>query len=126
MNPLDPNLKIGTLGELLVQFRLLQYDVQAAPPLKDSGNDLIAVKGPVIKAIQVKTTTIETFHRDRPERYDFAALVALRGEGRNVKLDDTEIFLIPRDRDNYTKPADLAEWKLRPELVDSLFTPRCS
>jgi hypothetical protein len=42
-NPISSEMRIGTLGELLVQLRLLQFDVQAAPPLKDSGNDLIAV-----------------------------------------------------------------------------------
>lgn len=41
-NPLPKALATGTLGELLVQFRLLQFDIQAAPPLKDSGNDLVA------------------------------------------------------------------------------------
>jgi hypothetical protein len=41
---------------LLVQLRLLEYDVQAAPPVKDTGNDLIAIRGRVFNAIQVKTT----------------------------------------------------------------------
>lgn len=36
MNPLDPNLKTGTIGELLVQIRLLQYDVQAVATHKDN------------------------------------------------------------------------------------------
>ena len=44
-NPIPKNMKTGTIGELLVQLRLLQYNVQAAPPIKDSGNDLIAIKG---------------------------------------------------------------------------------
>jgi Flp pilus assembly protein CpaB len=35
MNPLDPNLKTGTIGELLVQIRLLQY-VQAVATHKDN------------------------------------------------------------------------------------------
>ena len=60
----------GTIGELLVQTRLLQYGVQAAPPLKDSGNDLIALKGDAIKTIQVKTCT-NRFDTplDLPEKY---------------------------------------------------------
>jgi len=49
-------LRIGTIGELLVQLCLLQFDVQAAAPLKDSGNDLIAVKGSRFHTIQVKST----------------------------------------------------------------------
>jgi hypothetical protein len=56
-NPISNEIKTGTVGELLVQMRLLQHDVQAAPPLKDSGNDLIALRGFVVRTIQVKTTT---------------------------------------------------------------------
>ena len=56
-NPISYELKVGTIGELLVQLRLLQYGVQAAAPLKDSGNDLIALKGFAIRCIQVKTST---------------------------------------------------------------------
>jgi len=37
MNPLDPNLETGTIGELLVQIRLLQYDVQTVATHKDTG-----------------------------------------------------------------------------------------
>ena len=40
MNRLHPNLHTGTLGELLVQLRLLQYDVQAVATHKDTGNAL--------------------------------------------------------------------------------------
>jgi hypothetical protein len=53
MNPLDGRMVTCTVGELLVQLRLLEYDVQAAPPLKDSGNDLIAIRGGQFRAIQV-------------------------------------------------------------------------
>ena len=59
MNKITDNLKLGTVGELLVQLRLLEFDVQAAPPLKDSGNDLIAIRGIAMRAIQVKATKIE-------------------------------------------------------------------
>jgi len=41
-NPLPETVKTGAFGELLVQLRLLQYDVQAVQPLKDSGNDCTA------------------------------------------------------------------------------------
>jgi len=37
MNPIKKEIKIGTIGEILVQLRLLQYSVQSAPALKDSG-----------------------------------------------------------------------------------------
>ena len=56
MNLLDPNLQTGIIGELLVQIRLLQYDVQAVATHKDTGNDLLATKGEIFRAIQVKTT----------------------------------------------------------------------
>ncbi len=49
MNKITDNLKLGTFGELLVQLRLLEFDVQAAPPLKDSGNDLIAIRGTAMR-----------------------------------------------------------------------------
>ena len=49
MNEISPEVRIGTIGELLVQTRLLQRGVQAAAAIKDSGNDLIALRGPTIK-----------------------------------------------------------------------------
>jgi len=56
VNAISPELVTGTIGELLVQLRLLELGVQAAPPIKDSGNDLIAVRGQAFCAIQVRTT----------------------------------------------------------------------
>jgi hypothetical protein len=78
MNPLDENLTKGTFGELLVQIRLLQYGVQAAPPIKDSGNDLIAIRGKVFCAIQVKTRTSYPIKVDRlPKLFHVLAIVVL-------------------------------------------------
>jgi hypothetical protein len=97
MNRLEPNLVNGTLGELLVQLRLLQYGVQAAPPLKDTGNDLIAVRGRVFRAIQVKTTSGDRFDLRRlPKKYHLVACVRLVGRGKEVHLDECEIFLLKR------------------------------
>lgn len=99
-NPISKEVKIGTLGELLVQIRLLQYDVQAAPPLKDSGNDLIAAKGDVFKSIQVKTINdSDRFDLREIDRkiINVVALVRLIGEDREVSLDDTDIFLLTKD-----------------------------
>ena len=48
-NPISNQLTLGTIAELLVQASLLQFDVQAAPPLKDSGNDLIAIRRAAIR-----------------------------------------------------------------------------
>jgi hypothetical protein len=56
MNALfDTHFK-GTLGELITQTFLLAHGVQAAPPIKDSGNDLIAVRGGSFRAVQVRTS----------------------------------------------------------------------
>jgi hypothetical protein len=44
MNPVDDDAVIGKIGEMLVQLRLLLHSIQAAPPILDSGNDLIALK----------------------------------------------------------------------------------
>ena len=102
MNPIDERLKIGTIGELLVQIRLLQYDIQAAPPLKDSGNDLIAVKGDCFRAVQVKTSTTDSFilkDLDKKE-YHILAMVNLNGENQTVYLDKSKVFLLEKSEVN--------------------------
>ena len=73
-NQLPKNIHKGTVGELLVQMRLLEYGVQAAPPLKDSGNDLIAIRGEIVKFIQVKT---EQRKRNLPKFYHLLVMVDL-------------------------------------------------
>ena len=102
---------------------LLQYDVQAAAPLKDSGNDLIAVKGRVIRAIQVKTTCEGgKFGRTRPEHYDLVAFVELRGAGREVNLEDSALYLMPRERDKRRARVESEEWRIGAELIERLFS----
>ncbi len=125
MNPLSKRCITGTIGELLVQLRLFQYGVQAAPPLKDSGNDLIAVRGQTFKAVQVKTTGNEDGRWNRPEdrRYHVLALVRLRGHDDELSLDDCEIYLMDRntveaDGFNLNDPGD--EHKISQNLVDRL------
>ena len=96
-NPISSNLVTGTIGELLVQLRLLQYGVQAAPPLKDSGNDLIALKGYEVRTIQVKTSATDVPKWDRlPLCYHLLALVILKGHDDVLHLDKTEIYLVPK------------------------------
>lgn len=97
-NPISNRVKTGTVGELLVQLRLLQYDVQAAPPLKDSGNDLIALRGIVARTIQVKTTTgdVPTWPQNR--LYHLLAVVRLEGVENELLLDKSMIFLIPKNK----------------------------
>jgi hypothetical protein len=125
MNPLSPELVTGTVGELLFQLRLLQYGVQAAPPLKDTGNDLIAVRGESFRAIQVKTTTGDDVRVDfdRTRQFHLLALAHLVGEGEMLHLDQCQLFLIPRgdlDTGRFRRER-LREYSLGRGLVDQLF-----
>ncbi len=123
-NPISPNLVTGTLGELLVQLRLLQHGVQAAAPLKDSGNDLIALKGYEVRTIQVKTSAngIPKI-QNLPERYHLLALVVLKGYDETLFLDDTLIYLVPKADVPTLKCSSegLEPFRLTPQHVGSLF-----
>ena len=126
MNPLAPHLKTGTIGELLVQLRLLERDIQAVSPHKDTGNDLIAVRGETFRAIQVKTFTAGVCRFKRRKLMERAfhvlALVQLQGEGRKLFLDRSRIFLLRREE--VLKGSFVAE-ELQPyeftNRVDELF-----
>lgn len=99
MNQITDKILTGSIGELLVQVRLLQYGVQAAPPIKDSGNDLIAVNGREFRAVAVRTTTTGRFQRPVVGRlYHVLAVVHLIGDDREVYLDQSKLFLIPVDQ----------------------------
>ena len=124
-NPISPELRIGTLGELLVQIRLLQFDVQSAAPLKDSGNDLIAVKGTRFHTIQVKTTGgygVPPWP-NRKKIFSLLALVRLSGEGTNVYLDHSDVYLVPKPslRGLSKSWEALVPYQLTREHVDTLF-----
>lgn len=100
MNPLYSTTRQGTIGELLVQLRLLELEVQAMQPHKDSGNDLIAIRGRTVKSLQVKTTTKNRIRKQFPNRgkiYDVLALVRLVVDDTTCKLDQSEIFLLKRE-----------------------------
>jgi hypothetical protein len=125
MNKISPKIQTGTIGELLVQLRLLQYGVQAAPPIKDSGNDLIAIKGKTFRATQVKTTTGDTYSKaNLPELYHILAVVHLVGDGKLISLDESRVFLIPKEEvDGLSTYVDrLKKYILSEELVDRLFS----
>jgi hypothetical protein len=127
MNPLPTKLAKGSLGEIFVQLRLLQYDVQAAPPIKDSGNDLIAIKKDIIKAIQVKTTTKEHFKLNKnalPPRYHLLALVKLVGENREVDWSKSKIYLLPKDKvtKGYYTEDELKAYCLSSNYLDDIFS----
>lgn len=126
MNPLCESVITGTTGELLVQLRLFQYEVQAAPPLKDSGNDLIAVRGEDFKAVQVKTTGREDGRWQPPDddkEYHILALVRLAGEGIELHLDESEVYLLDRKRavsDDFNIQ-DPSGHEISEGIVDDLF-----
>lgn len=124
-NPISESIKIGTIGELLIQLRLLQYNVQAAPPIKDSGNDLIAIKREIFKAIQVKTSTTDNFRiQNLPELYHILALVRLVGEDNNISLDASRIFLLSKEevRKSSYSVKELIDKELSETRVDELFS----
>lgn len=126
-NPITERVKIGTIGELLVQLRLLQYNVQAAPPIKDSGNDLIAVKGEAFRGVQVKTTAGQRVsQRDLPDHYHILAIVKLSSTETDLLLDTSEIFLVPRavvDANGGRPPVQLDAYAISEDLVAELFRP---
>ena len=116
-NPLGEKTKIGTIGELFVQLKLLELGVQAAPPLKDSGNDLIAIKEGVVKFIQVKTTTTNNKYNSAslPKVYHFVAWVKLKIEKKMILFDKSEIFFIEKDGKIEEKK------KLSESLIDNIW-----
>lgn len=126
-NAITDNLKIGTLGELLVQIRLLEHNVQAAPPIKDSGNDLIAVRGEVFRGIQVKTTAGLRVHPARlPRHYHIVAVVHLSSTDNAVLLDQSRVFLVPREVVESNRgrlPSEMGPYELTGTHVDTLFGP---
>jgi|GEM_PF-4474233 hypothetical protein len=96
----------GTMGELLVQLRLLEFGIQASCPLKDTGNDLIAIKGEKIKLIQVKTNG----GRIKKERiFHILAHVALKYDKKGgLSLDETRIHMT--DMTTGTRKPLTREW----------------
>jgi hypothetical protein len=123
-NPLPQNNRTGLFGELLVQIRLLQYGVQAAPPIEDSGNDLIAVNGKEFRTVSVRTTTSTTYTKPNSARvYDVLAVVHLDGGDNEVYLDRSQIFLIPKRAVSKvsTSVRRLGKYGFSEDLVEWLF-----
>lgn len=124
MNPISGKVSTGCVGELLVQIRLLQYGVQAAPPIEDSGNDLIAVNGQAFRAVSVRTTTTGTYNKpDIARVYHVLAVVHLRGEDRSLFLDQSDLYLIPQEEvaDASTRCEHLGAYRFSREQVQLLF-----
>lgn len=124
MNQITKKMHVGTIGELLVQIPLLQYSVQTAPPIKDSGNDLIAVKGETFRAVSVRTTTTGRFQKPKAKRrYHVLAVVHLAGHDREIVLDESKIYLIPREEiaEVPSSCERLDQYLFSGELVTKLF-----
>ena len=125
MNPIPSNIKMGTIGELLVQLRLLQYDVQAAPPLRDTGNDLIAVRAGEIKAIQVKTSKSKRNlnRRNLDREYDILALVHLYVPNQELCLDESKIYLLDHEgiKKCRSNPGCMESYILGQQIIDKFF-----
>lgn len=127
MNRIHETTAKGTFGELFVQLKLLQYGVQAAPPLKDSGNDLIGIRGEVFRAIQVKTRTANGEGINLgglPELYHIIAVVLLdeRGIDPEISVDRVPIFLITKQEFEQGLLRDLSPYAISLERVERLFS----
>ena len=128
MNPISERLLKGSIGELLVQLLLLQYGVQAAPPIKDSGNDLIAIRGQTFKAIQVKTRSTEARRFEVPQNrlYHILACVLVEGEGDRLHLDSCKVYLLDEDAIGQRKSISvnrLTDYEISQAIIDHLFPP---
>lgn len=128
-NEEPPEVVIGTLGELLVQLRLWEYGVQAAPPIKDSGNDLIAIRRREVRFIQVKTTQDPNKGPSWPRlstEYDYVALVQLiRDDEGGLLLDRCRIMFVHKSRAfGARRWSALADCELSRDLVDEMFADR--
>ncbi len=128
MNKITDRVKLGTFGELLVQLRLLEFDVQAAQPLKDSGNDLIAIRGTAMRAIQVKATKIEDDGyqvrvAELPELYHALAIVKFEGGEETLYLDASRVFLIAKEnvKNGHYTGEELEQHALSAAVIDNLF-----
>jgi len=125
-NPLTEKLEEGSVGELLVIIRLLQYGVQASFTLKDSGNDLIGVKGRSMRTIQVRTSVKGKWKAPKTTKtYGILALVSLKASEQRVELDQSEIYLLSRsevgDKKSFSDEESLVKFSLSKNRVNALF-----
>jgi len=126
MNPLFKTTKKGTLGELIVQLQLLEHGVQAAPPIKDSGNDLIAILGSAFRAVQVRTTCCNYISKPKVEvRYHILAVVRLPKRDGRFSTREAEVFLFDKRRvaKLSRRLSDYRERLITHDLIAKLFKP---
>lgn len=130
MHPLTTKVKRGTLGELLAQVHLLVNGVQAAPPLRDSGNDLIACAGETILTLQVKTAKRHSFPKRRlPKLYHAAVFVVLKEVNEKIDVSGADVYLLSRkeieDSTSLGKKA-LEPYRISKDRVAEVFGPTTS
>jgi hypothetical protein len=117
-NKLPDTITTGTIGEILCQLRLLEFGVQAAPPIKDSGNDLIAIRGEVVKYIQVKTSTNQQPRaRDLPKVFHLVFLVNLATDESTILLDQSTIIVLEKTKGGLNELGILSQ-----ELTDYIWS----
>lgn len=92
----NSNQRIGTIGELLTQIRLLEYEIEPTIPLIDSGNDIIAIKDDIVKYIQVKTRSYDkTIWRFKNLR-NYHILVLIKLSKNPTDLDQAKIYFLSK------------------------------
>lgn len=129
MNPLSANLLTGTVGELIVQLRLLQFDVQSVSTHKDTGNDLLATKDEAFRAVQIKTTRSAegqiAFNRAEmmARKFHILALVFLAGEADRLDVDQCDVYVLARtevEKGCYRRD-ELDRYRLTRDRINALF-----
>lgn len=132
MNELPRSIETGTFGEIFCQLKLLQYGVQAAPPIKDTGNDLIAVRGNNLCAIQVKSTftnfPVDFKLNEFPDKYHLLILVCFPEANYNennfdISLDSGRLFVLRKDQVNkgHWREESLIDFELCAEIINIYF-----
>lgn len=128
MNSLPTTVTQGAFAEILVQLLLLKYEIQAAPPIKDSGNDLIAICGEEFRAIQVKSFTKEPMEfklSELPNLYHILALVRLDPEanGYDFSLEKCRVFLLKKEEvaKGYWKIEEVEDKEISKARINYLF-----
>ncbi len=76
----------------------MRDQIASAPPLKDSGNDLVAIKGEALLVLRVKTTADDVLRfprRTRRKLFHGLAFVKLEGEDPDLHLDRSKDLHTP-------------------------------
>jgi hypothetical protein len=97
--------------------------------VKDSGNDLIAIRRKVFRAVQVRTTTRDTISKPRASiDYHILAVVRLPRAGGRYSTQDAEVFLFSRHEvpQLSRRLSDYPTHTLSEALIEKLFDERAT